>query len=67
MQSLSTVISGQAKEVMVFKYETGEFVGKYYAIAEACRILGCFKSNSHASNVAKGIRNQTHGYVFKYV
>lgn len=66
-QSLSSIKSGQAKSVDVFKYDSGEYVGRYYAIAEACRVLGFHHSNSKAVLVAKGKRNQTHGYVFKYV
>lgn len=66
-QSLSSIKSGQAKSVDVFKYDSGEYVGRYYAIAEACRVLGFHHSNSKAGMVAKGKRSQTHGYVFKYV
>ena len=66
-QSLSSIKSGQAKSVDVFKYDNGEYVGRYYAIAEACRVLGFYHSNSKAVLVAKGKRNQTHGYVFKYI
>jgi hypothetical protein len=66
-QSLSSVKSGQAKSVDVFEYDSGEYVGRYYAIAEACRVLGFYHSNSKAVLVAKGKRNQTHGYVFRYV
>jgi len=66
-QSLRTIKSGQAKTVDVFKYDSGEYVGRYYAIAEACRVLGFHHSNSKAVMVANGKRNQTHGYVFKYV
>jgi hypothetical protein len=66
-QSLRTIKSGQAKTVDVFKYDSGEYVGRYYAIAEACRVLGFHHSNGKSVMVAKGKRNQTHGYVFKYV
>jgi hypothetical protein len=66
-QSLRTIKSGQAKTVDVFKYDSGEYVGRYYAIDEACRVLGFHHSNGKAVMVAKGKRNQTHGYVFKYI
>ena len=66
-QSLRTIKSGQAKSVDVFEYDSGKYVGRYYAIAEACRVLGFHHSNSKAVLVAKGKRNQTHGYVFRYV
>jgi hypothetical protein len=66
-QSLSTIKSGQAKEVDVFKYNTNEYIGRFYAISEACRILGFHHLNGKAVQVAKGKRKQTQGYVFKYV
>jgi hypothetical protein len=66
-QSLSTIKSGQAKSVNVYKYDNGEYVGTYYAISEACRILGFHNLNSKAVMVANGKRIQTKGYVFKYV
>lgn len=66
-QSLSSVKSGQAKQVDIFKYDNGEYVGRFYAIAEACRILGFKKLSGKASQVAKGARRQVKGYVFKYV
>lgn len=66
-QSLSSVKSGQAKEVDVFTYETNEYVGRYYAISEACRQLGFHHLNGKATQVAKGKRNHVQGYVFKYV
>jgi hypothetical protein len=66
-QSLSSVKSGQAKEVDVFKYNTNEYIGRFYAISEACRILGFHHLNGKAVQVAKGKRNHTQGYVFKYV
>ena len=66
-QSLSSIKSGQAKSVDVFKFEDNEYIGRFYAISEACRILGFYHLNSKASLVANGKRNQTHGYVFKFV
>jgi len=66
-QSLSSVKSGQAKEVDVFTYETNDYVGRYYAISEACRQLGFHHLNGKATQVAKGKRNHVQGYVFKYV
>lgn len=66
-QSLSSIKSGQAKSVDVFEYDSGKYVGRYYAIAEACRVLGFYSVNSKASLVANGNRNQTHGYIFKFV
>jgi hypothetical protein len=66
-QSFASIKSGQAKEVDVFKFETGEFIGRFYAISEACRKLDIFNLNSKAVFVANGKRRQTGGYVFKYV
>ena len=66
-QSISSIKSGQAKEVDVFKLGTGEFVGRFHAISYACRILGFHGLSSKASSVAKGKRKHTKGYVFKYV
>lgn len=66
-QSLSTINSGQAKSVDVYNFNNNEYVGRFHSISEACRVLGFHKSNSKACLVAKGKRNQTHGYVFKYV
>ena len=66
-QSLASIKSGQSKEVDVFKYDTNEFIGRFYAISEACRILGFHKLNGKAVQVAKGKRNHTNGYVFRYV
>lgn len=66
-QSLASIKSGQAKEVEVYKYKTNEYVGKFYAISEACRVLNMYHLNGKASMVANGLRKQTNGYVFKYV
>jgi hypothetical protein len=66
-QSLSSIKSGQAKEVDVFNYDTNEYIGRYYAISEACRQLGFYHLNGKATQVAKGKRNHVQGYVFKYV
>lgn len=66
-QSLSSINSGQAKSVDVFRYDNGDYIGRFYAISEACRVLGFHNLNGKASMVAKGKRNQTNGYVFKYV
>ena len=64
---MNTIKSGQAKEVDVFKYNTNEYIGRFYAISEACRILGFHHLSGKAVQVAKGKRNHTQGYVFKYV
>jgi group I intron endonuclease len=66
-QSLSTIKSGQAKPVDVFRFDNNEYIGRFHAISEACRILGFHHLNGKACLVANGKRNQTHGYVFKYV
>jgi hypothetical protein len=66
-QSLSTIKSGQAKEVDVYIYLTNEYVGRYYAISEACRQLGFIHLNGKACQVAKGNRNHVKGYSFRYV
>jgi hypothetical protein len=66
-QSLRTIKSGQAKSVDVFKFDDGSYVGRFYAISQACRVLGFYKLNGKAVMVAKGKRMQTQGYVFRYV
>jgi hypothetical protein len=66
-QSLSSINSGQAKSVDVFRFDDNKYVGRFYAISEACRILGFYQSIGKASLVANGKRNQTHGYVFKFI
>ena len=66
-QSLSTIKSGQAKSVDVFKFDDGSYVGRFYAISQACRVLGFQQLVGKASMVANGIRKQTQGYVFRYV
>ena len=65
-QSLSSIKSGQAKEVDVFRFGTNEYIGRFYAISEACRFLGFHHLNGKAIMVANGKRNQTQGYVFSY-
>jgi hypothetical protein len=65
--SISSVKSGQAKEVDVFIYKTGEYVGRFHAIAYACKVLGFGYLNGKATLVANGRRNHTQGFVFKYV
>jgi hypothetical protein len=66
-QSLASVKSGQAKPVRVTSYKTGEYIGEWYAISEACRVLNIYSMNSKASLVAQGKRKQTKGYVFEYI
>lgn len=66
-KSLSTIKSGQAKAVNVYKYENMEFIGSWYALSQACRELGILYMNSKAVAVANGERKQTKGYVFRYV
>lgn len=66
-QSTSSISSGQAKSVDVFRFDNNSYVGRFYAVSEACRFLGFQSSNSKACMVANGKRNHTHGYVFKYV
>jgi len=66
-QSLASIKSGQAKTVDVFKYVTNEYIGRFYAISEACRVLGIHHLNGKATQVAKGKLKQTKGFVFVYV
>jgi hypothetical protein len=66
-QSLGSIKSGQAKSVDVFKFNNNEYIGRFYAISEACRFLGFHKLSSKACLVANGKRRQTQGYVFKFV
>jgi len=65
-QSLSSIKSGQSKEVDVFRFGTNEYIGRFHAISEACRFLGFHHLNGKAVMVANGKRNQTQGYVFSY-
>jgi hypothetical protein len=65
-QSFSTIKSGQAKEVDVFKFGENEYIGRFHSISEACRFLGFPHLNSKAMMVANGKRRQTQGYVFIY-
>lgn len=66
-QSLSSIKSGQSKSVDVYRFDNNDYVGRFYAISEACRFLGFHKLTSKACLVANGQRKQTQGYIFKYV
>jgi hypothetical protein len=66
-QSLSSIKSGQAKSVDVFRFDNNDYIGRFHSISEACRTLGFHHANSKACLVANGKRKQTHGYVFKLV
>lgn len=68
-QSLSSIISGQAKTTEVLDFKTKEIIGKYHSLSEACRSVGLEpkKYSSKASLVANGFRNQVKGYIFRYV
>lgn len=65
-QSISSIKSGQAKAVDVYKYDTNEFVGKFHSVSYALKSLGFSPRETHAFSVLKGKRKQTHGYVFRY-
>ena len=67
-QSLSSIKSGQSKTTVVSDYKTGEHIGTYHSISEACRQVGLDpnKHSSHSTQVANGKRKQTMGFVFKY-
>jgi len=67
-QSLSSIKSGQAKTTIVYDYKTGEYIGTYHSMSEACRQVGLnpIKHSSHSSQVANGKRNHVNGYSFKY-
>jgi hypothetical protein len=66
-QSLSSIISGQAKKTKVYKGL--EALGEYHSISEACRSVGLDpkRYSGKASLVARGVRNQVKGYKFVYV
>lgn len=68
-QSISSVDSGQAKITEVFDKKTGKSVGIYHSMSEACRAVGLIPSkySGKASMVARGLRNQCKGYIFKYI
>lgn len=65
-QSISSIKSGQAKSVNVYRYDTNEFVGKFHSVSFALKLLGFDKRNTHPFAVLKGKRNQSKGYVFRY-
>lgn len=67
-QSLSSVDSGQAMSTEVFNID-GKSFGVYHSMSEACRSVGLepIKYSGKASMVARGIRNQCKGYIFKYI
>lgn len=68
-QSLSTILSGQAKTTIVYNYVTKEKIGIYHSLSEACRQLGLDPKTdgSKAVMVANNKRNQVKGYIFEYV
>ena len=65
-QSLSSIKSGQAKSVNVYKYDTNEFIGTFHSTSFAAKSLGFSGRNTHAFAVLKGKRKQVNGYVFRY-
>ena len=68
-QSLSSIVSGQAKLTKVINFKTNEEIGIYHSMSEACRNVGLnpIKYSSKASLVANGFRKQTMGFIFKYI
>lgn len=68
-QSLSSVKSGQAIKTEVFNFKTGNTVGIYHSMSEACRAVGLNPTiySGKASIVARGIRNHVKGFSFKYI
>lgn len=68
-QSLSSIESGQAVSTEVFDYITKTSLGIYHSMSEACRSVGLdpIKDSGKASMVARGLRNQCKGYIFKYL
>ncbi len=55
-----------SKPVLVYEYKSGEFIGEWFGLKEACRALG-IKSTGGASMVASGLRSHTNGYILKYI
>lgn len=68
-QSVSSIKSGQAKQTNLYVYETGELIGTFHSISEACRHIGLspLTNSSKACMVANGKRKQMKGYIFKYI
>jgi hypothetical protein len=67
-QSLSSIYSGQAISTEVINQKTGESLGVYHSMSEACRSVGLDpkKYSSKASMVARNLRKQCMGYIFEY-
>jgi hypothetical protein len=53
-----------SKSVLVFRKDTGEFVGEFESQKEAARQLGVHDGNIH--KVIRGIATHTGGYTFQY-
>lgn len=67
-RDISGLIPGQnKKEVDVYEYKTGNYVGRYESIREASRQLDIGDGWKHAASVIAGKRSHTKGYVFKGV
>jgi hypothetical protein len=68
-QSLSSIISGQAKLTEVKIIGTEDSLGVYHSMSEACRAAGLnpAKYSGKASMVARGIRVSVKGFVFNYL
>lgn len=60
---------GLTNPTRVYSYYTGEEIGEFQSLGEACRFLGFNpeKDSSKAGRVALKQRNQYKGYVFEYV
>lgn len=67
-KALTRVLSGKSLPCVVHSHKTGEFIGEYRSITEACNDLNISEVRNRAYQVANGVknRNQTKGYVFKY-
>ena len=59
--------STKNKRIAAYEYNTGNFIGEYKSIEDACRKLGNNLIACKASLVAKGIRKQHKGFKFKFI
>lgn len=62
-RSINTPLS---KQIDVWEYSTGRYVGRYRSASLAAKELGIGRYENIA-RVARGERNQSHGYTAKYV
>jgi hypothetical protein len=58
------IIEDRQRVILVYKKDTGEFIGEFKSQAEASRVFNLGIGN--INKVLNGLRNHTGGYTFKY-